>query len=223
MPAPATPMNTALVSFSVTSADDYPSGTNFTCTSAAGAQIAAGPAGTNTLVSHNFPAGTTEVTCVATDCLGQTSDAATLTVTVASLEAAPTTCIPDCADCSVSGEEGRCDECDPGMFLQLDGTCANTCPPGTGGASCTQCPKGMWSAGGDETTPQPACQSCSSALTTASAGATSLGACTLCRPGRGGATCRACAAGTWSHGGTQDDPTSQKKQVVFYTKVPGMS
>ena len=52
-----------------------------------------------------------------------------------------------------------------------------TCPPGTGGFSCSQCPIGTWSTGGSWAIPTPACTSCLAGTTTAALGATSSAAC----------------------------------------------
>lgn len=53
----------------------------------------------------------------------------------------------------------------------------NTCRPGTGGASCSACLAGTYSAGGDASVPKRACTNCPSGFTTLSTNSTSAAAC----------------------------------------------
>ncbi|KAI8468114.1 MAG: regulator of chromosome condensation 1/beta-lactamase-inhibitor protein II [Monoraphidium minutum] len=169
--------------------------------------ISAGPQNTalvniSVTAADDFPSGTTFNCTNATDGAQiATGPAGTITFLINLPEGQSTiTCAAtDCGD-------RQSESVTLTVFVTALEAGATPCEPGHGGEGCPLCIKGTWSAGGNVIDPEPECQACTFPLTTAGLGAFSLDNCTVCRPGRGGSTCRACAAGTWSFGGTGDDP-----------------
>lgn len=53
------------------------------------------------------------------------------------------------------------------------------CAAGTGGAACSGCSVGTWSAGGNATVPKQTCTACPTSFTTSGTGATSKAACSV--------------------------------------------
>ncbi|KAI8475282.1 MAG: hypothetical protein J3K34DRAFT_485915 [Monoraphidium minutum] len=110
-----------------------------------------------------------------------------------------------CAVGSYSSDGLTCAGCSEGTTTAGEGGTAEAdctrCKAGYGGDTCTQCAIGTLSLGGNGVTARPACTTCAIGV---GAGTTNLApgssSCPACVPGRGGATCRACSAGTWSAG-----------------------
>ena len=57
----------------------------------------------------------------------------------------------------------------PPMFAPVLPACPAVCLPGYGGPSCAECTVGAWSAGGNASTPAPACEACPTGKTTVAA------------------------------------------------------
>lgn len=68
---------------------------------------------------------------------------------------------------------------------------AEACSPGTGGAKCTTCAVGTWSAGGNGTVDRPACQACPTGSTNNKTGGSSLAECNSERASKRGKLCAA--------------------------------
>lgn len=77
--------------------------------------------------------------------------------------------------------KANCTNCTTGWTTAGEGSGwahnCDTCVPGYGGANCTICAKGTWSAGGQTFTPTKACTACTGGKTTLIEGATASTAC----------------------------------------------
>jgi len=88
------------------------------------------------------------------------------------------------------------------------GSCVELCGPGEGGANCTACGLGYYSAGGSLVNPTPDCTSCPTLKTTSGTGSTTSLSCSvnICAAGKGGSSCAPCAMGFYSLGGNKTSP-----------------
>ncbi|KAI8465733.1 MAG: hypothetical protein J3K34DRAFT_486702 [Monoraphidium minutum] len=131
---------------------------------------------------------------------------------------------PLCAAGTYSVTGATCAPCPTGSTTAGEGATAEAdctrCTPGYGTSSCTECAAGTFSLGGDAVTARPACTPCTTGTTNLEAPGPAARVRPAhravrprlrpalapgrapCTPGRGGTSCRACSAGTWSAGGT---------------------
>lgn len=105
---------------------------------------------------------------------------------------------PDCAPCP----DGKTTAA--AAAASADACSQSLCAPGTAGANCTAAALGFFAPAATAADPTPEPQPCPAGFTTARMAAAAVTECTvpICKPGQGGAACKACNYGSFSAGGT---------------------